>query len=101
MAYLNLYRRHRATIGYLVLLFALVYAIFRVELVTRDTNRILNGEVQEKDAQIAQLNYILGEQAVPAVTFLLRQCRAQGRDCPEVLLSPTEPPFDEQLSTQP
>lgn len=73
------------------------YALWRVESVARDTNNILRGEVQEKDQQIAALEFVLNQQAAPGLIYLLRQCQRQGRDCPEILLSPSEPTFEEQL----
>lgn len=84
-------------IAYFILAAGLLLYAARLEIVAKDTNRILKTEVQEKDSQITALNYILNEQAAPAIIFLLKQCKAQKfPDCPEVLLSPTEPSFEEQ-----
>lgn len=94
------FRSHLLALAYLIVISFLSLYAYRLESLARDTNQILKVEVQEKDAQIGTLNYLLGEQAVPAVTYLLRQCRQQGSDCPQVLISPAEPPFADQLAEQ-
>jgi hypothetical protein len=86
-------RQHYATIGFLIMLGALLVSLYRVETVARDTNHILQVEVQEKDTHIEELNFVVNQQAVPAIIYMTREMRRAGLTPPEVLLSPSEPPF--------
>lgn len=77
------------------------FTAYRVDSVARDTNRILRVEVQEKDAQIADLTYIIEEQATPAILHMIGQLQAAEIAPPVVLLNPHCPPFNPAATTPP
>lgn len=86
--------KHPLTIAYLIVISGLLFYAYRLESLARDTNHILNVEVQEKDAQIAAQQYIIEKQAVPAIVYMTRAMREGGLTPPDVLLHPNEPPFN-------
>lgn len=89
-------RAHLIAIGYLILATGFVYVTYLHLSLARDTNQIVKTELAERDAQISAANFIITQQAVPALTAMQRQIRELGGEPPLVLLSPTEPSFAEQ-----
>ena len=87
------FRTHPQSVAYLIVAIALLVYAYRLEQVAQDTNDILKTEVQEKDSQIAALNFVLEQQAIPAVTFMAEEIDRLGGKPPKVLLTPTGPPF--------
>ena len=86
-------RSHPQSVAYVIVAIALLVYAYRLEQVAQDTNHILKVEVQEKDKQIAALNFVLEQQAIPAVTFMAEEIDRLGGKPPKVLLTPTGPPF--------
>lgn len=84
------------SIAYLIVALALLVYAYRLETTSDQTNNIVKTELAERDAQIAAANFIITQQAVPAITAMQRQIRELGGEPPLVLLSPTEPSFAEQ-----
>jgi hypothetical protein len=95
----------------------LVYALYRVEtgvsetkmttaetqaiaretrLAAKEARRLVALENEKQEAQIASLNFVLNEQAIPAVVDLLAILEANGIKPPRVLLGPSQPPYEPQ-----
>lgn len=85
--------RHPIALAYLIVAFALAFGAYRIETVTRSTNDVVKNELAQRDAQIKQLNFVLEQQAIPAITFMADEIDRLGGEPPKVLLTPTGPPF--------
>ena len=77
------------------------FTAWRVETVASDTNRLVREELREKDNIISQQQFILEEQATPAIIYMLNQMKAAGLDTPIVLLNPHCPPFNPAATVPP
>lgn len=96
----NYARRYWLTLAVLPLMIGLLFYAYRLEGVAKSTNQILKKDLEQKDAEIAALSFVLNEQAVPYIVYTLEQCRKNKQNCVQLLLSPNEPPFSEQLGKQ-
>lgn len=91
---------HQSVIGYLILLGALLFNLYAIRDTTLSTNRTVKRDIPRLEARIAELdktiedqNYVLNEQAVPAIIDMAKILTANGIDPPQVLLSPSQPPY--------
>ena len=74
---------------------------WRVDGVARQTNRIVKVEVQEKNVLIEQQQFVIEEQATPAIVYMLTTMQKAGLQPPLVLLNPNCPPFDPKETEPP
>ena len=86
-------RTHPQSVAYVIVAVALLVYAYRLEALAQNTNHILKVEVQEKDKQVTGLNFVLEQQAIPAITFMAEEIDRLGGKPPKVLLTPTGPPF--------
>lgn len=68
-------------------------SVASAKMISLDTNRIVRQELADTKARLEAANYVLNQQAAPAIVHMLKVLRAAGLQTPEVLLSPSEPPF--------
>lgn len=54
----------------------------------------LQRQIRKLEEENAATEYVLNQQAVPAVIYLLRQVEMLGGKPPQILLNPEEPPFN-------
>lgn len=79
--------------SYLIVALALGLAIHRTREVAADTNQIVKQQLAQSEQQIQKLNFVLEQQAIPAITYMAEEIDRLGGKPPKVLLTPTGPPF--------
>lgn len=85
--------KHPLLLAYLIVIVGLLFYAYRLETLAQNTNEIVKRDLVERDQTISALEFVLQQQAAPAIVYMQKELRAAGVTPPNVFLTPDEPPF--------